>query len=223
MYNNDVLEFLDKIGVDNRFISIWQDYIFINNLKFSRFSRRKEELFTAKFKNWEIVRSKVFQKMCIRSSRILSKSLSPKKTVFIKIDNHCTYMALNAILESYTRKYGIKIIQGKYDYIDKYNVDFIASPLTLDAEATHIINQIIHGKKIEPESLNTSFEDVNIIYPLINIPNSWIKSWINKSKFECQMKSIDGVPEDLINFFTHFIPQVQENILKSATFVSKKN
>ena len=77
--NKGVLECLDNIGVDNRFISLWNNFLFINNLKFSRFSRRKEELFKAKFPKWTVVRSKILQKMCIRASRVLSKSLNPQE------------------------------------------------------------------------------------------------------------------------------------------------
>ncbi len=217
--NNDVLECLDNIGVDNRFISLWNNFLFINNLKFSRFSRRKEELFKAKFPKWTVVRSKILQKMCIRASRILSKSLNPKETILIKKIGNCVDLALYVILESYTRKYGIKIICGEKELIN-YKFDSVASPLTLDLEVENIINKMIQGKKIEAINSHTKFNHYKTIYPLINVPNSWIESWINKNNLSCIIPPCDGISYDLINFFEEFIPNVRENMLKSANFVT---
>ena len=216
----NVLEFLENIGVDNRFISLWNNFLFINNLKFSRFSRRKEELFQAKFPEWKVVRSKILQKMCIRASRVLSKSLNPQDTIFIKKIGNCVDLALYVILESYTRKYGVKIICGEEE-LKGYEVDCVASPLTLDLEVENIINQMIQGKKIEAMSLNIKFNEYKTIYPLINVPNSWIESWTYKYNLSCIIPPYDGISHGLINFFEEFIPNVRENMLKSATFVSE--
>ncbi len=218
--NEEILQFLHSIGVDNRFISLWNNFLFINNLKFSRFSRRKEELFKAKFPQWEVIRSKVFQKMCIRASRVLSKSITPRETIFISNDKSCANLTLYVILESYTRKYGIKIISGEEDILE-CRVDCVASPLTLDGEVENNINQIFHGKKIMPISLNTKFKAIKIIYPLINIPESWIESWIQKNILSCINSPENRVSQDLLKFLEEFIPNVRENILKSSMFVSK--
>ena len=218
----DVLECLNNIGVDNRFISLWNNFLFINNLKFSRFSRKKEELFKAKFPNWTVIRSKILQKMCIRASRVLSKSLNPQDTIFIKKIGNCVDLALYVILESYTRKYGIKIICGEEE-LKEYAVDCVASPRTLDLEVENIINQMIQGKKIEAMSLNIKFNENKTIYPLINVPNSWIESWTHKYNLSCIIPSFDRISDDLIIFFEEFIPNVRENMLKSATFVSESN
>ncbi len=220
--NRNVLEFLGNIGVDIRFISVWKNFLFINNLKFSRFSRRKEELFQSKFLQWKVIRSKIFQKMCIRASRVLSKSLNPQETIFIKKTGNCDDLTLNVILEPYKRKYGIKIISGDdFKFAYELGANSIASPLSLDMEVDNIINQMFQGKKIRPISRDTKCKDMNIIYPLINIPQSWINSWIRKNNLSCQIQEIDGISADLIDFFEEFIPQVRENILKSALFVSR--
>ncbi|MGA2676986.1 MAG: ATPase [Methanobacterium sp.] len=218
--NKGVLECLDNIGVDNRFISLWNNFLFINNLKFSRFSRRKEELFKAKFPKWTVVRSKILQKMCIRASRVLSKSLNPQETILIEKIGNCVDLALYVILESYTRKYGIKIIYGENELIN-YKFDSIASPLTLDLEVENIINKMIQGKKIKAMNSHTEFNQYKTIYPLINVPNSWIESWIHKNNLSCLIPPCDGISYDLINFFEEFIPNVRENMLKSAIFVTE--
>nr|WP_243687660.1 hypothetical protein [Methanobacterium formicicum] len=41
----EVVRFLQKNGVETRFVSIVGERVYINNLKLSRFSRKKEELF----------------------------------------------------------------------------------------------------------------------------------------------------------------------------------
>jgi hypothetical protein len=216
----DVLECLNNIGVDNRFISLWNNFLFINNLKFSRFSRKKEELFKAKFPNWTVIRSKILQKMCIRASRVLSKSLIPQETILINKIGNCVDLALYVILESYTRKYGIKIICCEKEIKD-YKFDCVASPITLDLEVENIINKMIHGKKIEVFNSNTKLNEYKTIYPLINVPNSWIESWTHKHNLSCLIPPFNGISYDLINFFEDFIPNVRENILKSALFVSE--
>ncbi len=220
MANDEILQFLHSIGVDNRFISQWNNFLFINNLKFSRFSRKKEELFKAKFPQWDVIRSKVFQKMCIRASRVLSKSITPRETIFITNDKSCANLTLYVILESYTRKYGIKIISGEEDILE-YKLDCVASPLTLDGEVENIIEQMFHGEKIDISSSKTKFEDIKIIYPLINIPESWIESWIQKNILSCINSPENRVSQDLLEFLEEFIPNIRENMLKSAMFVSK--
>jgi len=57
----EVVRFLSDIGVDTRFVSVMKDAVLINNLRFSRFSRRREELFKKHYPNIKVVRSKIFQ------------------------------------------------------------------------------------------------------------------------------------------------------------------
>ena len=139
--SQEILDFLGMIGVNTQFISLYNNSIFINNLKFSRFSRKKEELFLEKHPDWKVVRSKVFQKMCVRASRFLSKSLHPKEKIFIEKNSNCANIALYIILEPYTRKYGIEITYSDdLEMARPGEVDKIASPLTLE----HLFDYIFH-------------------------------------------------------------------------------
>lgn len=213
----EILDFLTKIGVDNRFISLYKEFIFINHLRFSRFSRRREELFLTKFPQWAVIRSKLFQKMCVRASRSLSKSLNPGEKVFIIKNKSCSNMILYIILESYTRKYGIEIICGNHIGIAKAcEVDSIASDLTLDREVEKFIQQMFNGEKIEPKSSEYKHFHLKLIYPLIHIPESWIESWVSTTNFKCDNPPLDKQSNNLLKFLEEFIPEVRENILKSA-------
>lgn len=242
-------EFLHRIGVDTRFVSIMDGYIFINNLKFSRFSRRKEELFLAKFPDERVVRSKIFQRICTRASRTLKTSIKPRDKIFLfegdETDGkNCFNYALHAVLEPYKRKYGVEIIFGRHIKDSKaLNVDSIALPVTLDAEAIKIVDIILDGGRVYPPSSKGSFHNMKLIYPLLNVPDSWIVLWLEKQDLKCSfehdnieygIKNIEtGITSgktvsndfsrDLINFLGDFIPDVRENILKSAEFVHEKH
>jgi len=210
---------LQKIGVDTRFVSIINDEIFINNLKLSRFSRKKEELFKKSFPEIEVVRSKIFQKICMRASRNLAHCISPKERIFLikKVDP--ANIALNTILEPYKRKYGVEIVYG--DNIDEsadLNADSIALSITLDDEVENILNLMLNGAKIELISSNETYEDKKLIYPLINVPKSWIYSWSRIEQDIIPEKKYNS-PEDLLKFLESLIPDVRENILKSALFI----
>ncbi|MBC7112074.1 MAG: hypothetical protein H5T35_07700, partial [Methanothermobacter sp.] len=80
---SELLSFLSELGVDTRFVSVTPGEVLINNLRFSRFSRRREELFRERFPDVDVVRSKVFQKICSRASRVLSSNLRPRSEVRI--------------------------------------------------------------------------------------------------------------------------------------------
>ena len=45
----DVLKYLKIIGVDTRFISYTPDKVYINNLRFSKFSRTREKTFNNQY------------------------------------------------------------------------------------------------------------------------------------------------------------------------------
>jgi hypothetical protein len=55
----DVLKFLKIIGVDTRFISYTPQKIYINNLRFSKFSRKREATFKKQYPeiNWKAGRT----------------------------------------------------------------------------------------------------------------------------------------------------------------------
>lgn len=211
------------VGVNTRFVSLYDETVFINNLKFSRFSRKKEELFSSKYPDWKVMRSKAFQKMCVRASRTLSQSLNPRDRVFIEDNHNCTNLTLYIILEPYTRKYGIKIIYSEdLTPAERGEVDLVASPLTLDGEVGNIIHQMFNGEKMEPTTSKTKSKGPETIYPLINIPNSWMESWIKEYGFTCSNPPVDPISSDFLEFLGEYVPDVRENMLKSTIYLSKK-
>jgi TRAP-type C4-dicarboxylate transport system substrate-binding protein len=224
--NLEVVRFLKSIGVDTRFISIYDGYLFVNNPRFSRLSRKRQETLERRFPELVVQRSKIFQKICTRASRILANSINPGERIFISEDENCLTFALKVVLEPYTRKYGVKISYGD-DFKDAVisNVNSVVLPLTLDDEAEKIMGNVLNGEKIEPLNLKNEKDNIKLIYPFLNIPRSWINSWIQLShlKMDCSQEDKgESFQTDLIKFFEEFIPDVRENIFKSAVYVSEE-
>ena len=218
----ELVKFLQKIGVDTRFVSIMEDKVYINNLKFSRFSRKKEELFKKSFPEVDVIRSKIFQKICMRASRNLAHCIRPKEKIFLIKDDDSLSSALYIILEPYQRKYGIELIFGKStDEAGNLNIDSIALPTTLDDEAQNILQLMLDGEKIELLSSNENYNGNKIIYPLINVPKSWIYSWAQNT-LDNELNQNYKSSEDLLIFLESLVPDVRENLLKSALFTSKE-
>ncbi len=219
----DVTQFLQRIGVDTRFVSIDGNHVFVNNQRFSRFSNKRQETFMGKFPSFSISRSKVFQKICTRASRVLANSLKPGERILILETDKCSNFILDVIIEPYTRKYGIKIVYGRVleDAMES-GADSIALPVTLDDEVESIMENILNGEKIEVFSLKNKYyteNNIKFIYPLLNVPKSWLVSWLEKLDFQYKHSPEESFAVDLIEFFEGFIPDVRENILKSALYV----
>ncbi len=237
----DVLKFLKQIGVDTRFTSIILPHVYINNLRFSKFSRKKEELFQKHFPHIKVVRSTIFQKICSRSSRILGDCIEPREIVLIGKGSAPWEKLLPIVLEPYTRKYGIKIIETEFPIteisqlsLQLEDVDFnsIALPLTLDHEVEHVLKQIFSGDKINLKSSEkginleipekAELEEIKLIYPLINVPLEWICSWLELAEVECHIyPEENNLPHDFLLFLEDVVPQVRENILKSTVFLAE--
>ena len=216
------VKFLQKIGVDTRFVSIIEDKVYINNLKFSRFSRKKEELFKKSFPEVDVIRSKIFQKICMRASRNLAHCIHPKEKIFLTKEDDLRSFALYIILEPYQRKYGIELIFGNsIDETENLDIDSIALPLTLDDEAQNILQLMLDGEKIGLLSSKENYNDKKLIYPLINVPKSWIYSW-TQNKLDNDPNQNYEFSEDLLKFLESLVPDVRENLLKSAVFISEE-
>ena len=97
----DVLKFLKIIGVDTRFISYTPEKIYINNLRFSKFSRKRESTFKKQFSEIDVVRSSLFQKICSKSSKVLALEIKPNTKILMPEDN----FIIELLLEPYTRKF----------------------------------------------------------------------------------------------------------------------
>jgi hypothetical protein len=224
--NKELVKYLQILGVDTRFVSIVGMHIFINNQRFSRFSNKRQETFTRKFPNYSINRSKIFQRICTRASRVLANVLKPGDKIFIYDNDKCSKFILDVIMEPYTRKYGIKLFYGS-SMVDalEYGVNSIALSLTLDNEVESILGNILNGEKIEVFSLKNRYDaenNINLIYPLLNIPRSWIGSWLKKLNYAYKYTINDSYAVDLMEFFEGFVPDVRENMLKSALYVIKE-
>ena len=216
----ELVKFLQKIGVDTRFVSIIEDKVYINNLKFSRFSRKREELFKKSFPEVDVIRSKIFQKICMRASRNLAHCIHPKEKIFLIKDDDPRNFALYVILEPYQRKYGIELIFGRsMDEAENLDIDSISLPITLDDEAQNILQLMLDGEKIELLSSNESYNDKKLIYPLINVPKSWIYSWVQNTASSDLNQNYE-FSEELLIFLESLVPDVRENLLKSALFTS---
>ena len=225
----DVVKFLQKNGVETRFVSIINEKVYINNLKLSRLSRQKEELFLEHFPNFDVRSSKVFQKICTRASRVLKNALKPRDRILLSSSFNCVNLTLRTVLEPYTRKYGVELIiipelnlkeLTAPEFQDKeYNADSIALPLTLDVEVEHILESMLHGEKLELLSSHTLKNGQKLIYPLINVPDSWIKEWMEIEGLNCSFENPEGLPRDMLEFMEGFIPDVREKMMRSALYL----
>lgn len=203
----DVLKFLKIIGVDTRFVSYTPDKIYINNLRFSKFSRTREKAFNKQYPEIEVVRNKLFQKICAKSSKHLALETKPNTRILMPKDN----FIVELLLEPYTRKYGVKLVyDGEYDL--KVN------PIILDDQVNNIFEEIFKG-----EGLDFSKRD-DEIYPLLNVSLDWINSFLEmdgQDLLDCENKN------ELAHSFSEFLedvaPQYKENVLKAAEYVESKN
>ena len=203
----DVLKYLKIIGVDTRFISYTPDKIYINNLRFSKFSRTREKTFNNQYPEIEVVRNKLFQKICSKSSKVLSLELKPNTKILMPEDNYLVEL----LLEPYTRKYGVKLVyDGEYD--------LRVNPVILDDQVNDIFEGIFNG-----EGLNYNL-DKNEIYPLINVSLDWINSFL---EMDNQKQIIGENNNELANSFSRFLddvaPQYKENVLKASEYIELKN
>jgi len=206
---DEVLRFLSRIGVDVRFVSVVDDSILINNLRFSRFSRKREELFKKHYPSMKVVRSKIFQMICSRVSSILSSELEPHQRILIEEGDDPLLYTLYVVLEPYTRKYGVRLVTGP-------RFDLIACPLTLDHIIADAIEKMINGEVITgpPRGADRG----RFLYPLLRVPVAWIESWLG-----IKIKIKDDLVQEFIGFFDEIFPQFRENMLKSLDYIQEQS
>lgn len=201
----DVLKYLKIIGVDSRFISYTPSKIYINNLRFSKFSRKRQETFNKQYPKIEVVRNSLFQKICSKSAKTLS-DIKPNSTILIPEDN----FMVDVILEPYTRKYGVKLVHdGDYD--------LIVNPVILDDKVNQIFSTIFAGVGIDFNKKD------NEIYPLINVPLNWINSFLEMDgKSKIKNVNNDEIASSFMEFLENVAPQYRENVLKASDYIEKK-
>lgn len=202
----DVLKYLKIIGVDTRFISYTPDKIYINNLRFSRFSRKKEATFNKQYPEIEVVRNKLFQKICAKSSKHLALEAKPNSRILMPKDNYLVEL----LMEPYTRKYGVELVyEGDYD--------LMVNPVILDDQVNDIFEGIFKG-----EGLNYSRKD-NEIYPLVNVSLDWINSFLQMDGRELiEGENTDEQANSFSEFLDEVAPQYKENVLSASEFIESK-
>ena len=202
----DVLKFLKIIGVDSRFVSYTPDKLYINNLRFSKFSRKRQDTFNKQYPEIEVVRSSLFQKICSKSSKHLALEIQPNSTLLMPKDN----FIIELLMEPYTRKYGVKLV---YDG----DADFIVNPLILDDQVNDIFEGIFDGV-----GLNRDIKS-NEVYPLINVPLDWINSFLEMDDQKLiENKNKNELATSFSEFLEDVAPQYKENVVKAAEFIEKK-
>lgn len=203
----DVLKYLKIIGVDTRFISYTQDKIYINNLRFSKFSRKREAAFKKQYPEIEVVRNKLFQKICAKSSKHLALEAKPNSRILMPEDNYIVEL----LMEPYTRKYGVELVyDGDYD--------LVVNPLILDDHVNNIFEGIFKG-----EGLNLTKRD-DEIYPLANVSRDWINSFLEMDGQELiESENNDELANSFSEFLEDVAPQYKDNVVSAAEFVNLKN
>lgn len=201
----DVLKYLKIIGVDTRYVSYTPEKLYINNLRFSKFSRKRQETFNRQYGDIEVVRNTLFQKICAKAAKSLA-DIEPNSTILLPKDN----FMVNVLLEPYTRKYGVKLVNG-----GKY--DLVVNPIILDDKVNQIFSTIFKGNGIEFDKKDKE------IYPLINVPLDWINSFL---EMDGKSKIINENNDELASSFMEFLegvaPQYRENVLKASEYIEEK-
>ena len=202
----DVLKFLKIIGVDTRFISYTPDSIYINNLRFSKFSRTREKIFSKQYPDIKVVRNSLFQKICTKSSRTLALEIKPNSKILMPEDN----FIIDLIMEPYTRKYGVELVY-------EGNHDVIVNPIILDDRVNQIFSEIFSGNEL------TFNNKDNEIFPLINVPLDWINSFLEMDgKNIIKNKNNDELATSFMEFLEDVAPQYRENVLKASQYIENK-
>ena len=235
-YNKkDIMKILKRIGVDTRFVSYFEDddkiKLYIENFRFSKFSKKRISNFNNYYSDIEVVRSSLFQKICLRSSKILANSLKPKTNVLIPnlIDDYTKLLFI--ILEPYSRKYGINFIMYN-DNLNLESIDAIVSPRNLNNQVRSIFTDIFNGDgiiwdnkfkdlkdfyKLNENQLN----DKTLIFPLINVPEEWINDFLDIKKDYKRDYEYDDIATSFMGFLAEINPQFKENVLATSSFLEK--
>lgn len=229
----DILKFLKRIGVDTRFVSYFEDEdkikLYIENFRFSKFSKKRIANFNNYYKDIEVVKSSLFQKICLRSSKILANSLKPKTNVLIPnlIDDYTKLLFI--ILEPYSRKYGINFIMYDDD-LNLESIDAIVSPRNLNNQVRSIFTDIFNGDgiiwdkkfkdlkdfyKLNENQLN----DKTLIFPFINVPEEWINDFLGIKKDYMVNYEDDDIASSFMGFLAEINPQFKENVLATSSFL----
>ncbi len=204
-----LIKTLNKLGVDTRYVSLYEEGIYVNNLKFSRFSRKKEDEFHQSYPDIRVIRSKLFQKICVKVSRTVKNQIMPRDILYIEDDGSVESVLLKVVLEPYKRKYGIRLT----DNIDEATKR--VSALCINDFVSDYIGLMITGNKI------TNSLENDVVYPLMHIDKSWINDWICSTTIDYSFcdESENKTEDEIIEFLDTKIPNVCESIIQSVDYL----
>ncbi|MDO5825434.1 MAG: hypothetical protein Q4Q22_03560 [Methanosphaera sp.] len=205
----NIIKTLNKLGVDTRYISLYENKIYINNIKFSRFSRKKEDDFHQTYPDIMVIRSKLFQKICVKVSRTVKSQIKPRDVLYISDDSTPKSLLLNVVMEPYKRKYGITVT----DDFAKANKS--VSSMCINDFVNEYVRLMINANRI------TGCLEENVVYPLIHIDNEWINDWIKTTDlcYDLEDEFDDEVEDEIIEFLDTKIPNVRESIMQSVDYL----
>ena len=132
---------------------------------------------------------------------------------------------LYIVLEPYSRKYGISFIE--YDEnVKSEDFDSVISPLNLNQEVNHILNDIFDGKGIEwdrkydlSDLYDLNLENKDIIFPFLNVPQEWINDFLGIEKEYVVDYENEDIGESFMGFLSDINPQFKENVLAASSFL----
>ena len=158
----------------------------------------------------------------------MAESLSPKERILIPPMDNDYNKFLYIIIEPYSRKYGIEFIEYNED-MDLSEIDSIISPLSLNQEVNHILNDIFDGKGIDWNKkendayslygIHDDIDDLKIVFPFINVPQEWINDFLGiENEYKIDYDN-DDIGESFMGFLSEINPQFKENVLAASSFL----
>ena len=115
---------------------------------------------------------------------------------------------------------------GKADYGD---IDSIVSTLNLNQEVNHILNDIFNGRGIDwQRKFNSALEEYgfnegNVVFPFINVPEEWINDFLGIEKEYAVDYDNDDIAESFMGFLGDINSQFKENVLATSSFLEEKH
>ena len=178
---------------------------------FPSFLEKKKRNSTVYIQIYQLQESMLFQKICVKVSRTIKNQIKPKDEIYIDNTPTAKNIVLNIVLESYKRKYGIKIAHTP----TKHSI--IVSSKCLDDFSSEYIHLMLSGNKI------TDTYEENTIYPLIHVHQDWIDDWISSTDIKHITSNVeeDTKIKEMLTFLEKHIPNVNESIKQSVTYLDE--
>ncbi|RBQ24635.1 hypothetical protein ALNOE001_00620 [Candidatus Methanobinarius endosymbioticus] len=209
----EVLKLLGMIGIDTRYISYTHNLIYINDQRFAKFSKKRQEIFKKYYPEMDIISSTLLRKICIKFSEIIANEIAPKDNVLIlKPKNRVDYL-LKIVLEPYSRKYGINIIEYEFDTNDLSSLfsDNYSKSLKIELNKIEKKNDLrIINEEDKTMMINSVFTPLTLDEKVESILSSFFKG--NGIPHEKQLNDKTKVVNPFINVSNDWIDSFLDNI-----------